>query len=226
VLRGELAMFSRSKDSVIEDDENKPLEDTTSQVQISWKAAIDHSKRITLINGGLVVVIMALSFQILMTKPVAIATPPNYSEPIQMIGNQANAAYKKQWGIFVANMLGNVNLRNVDIVLDTMKSMLSLSDYDALNEQVSGLVKALDIRDQYQQYTVLDVFYDNKYDKVIIYGERKLVDRKKRSSEDDSSRPVRWTYELTVISANGTPKLTTIDQYEGAPQLERNRIER
>ncbi|MEZ9856680.1 hypothetical protein AB4347_22015, partial [Vibrio breoganii] len=82
-----------------------------------------------------------------------------------MIGNKANSGYKKQWGIFIASMLGNVNVRNVDIVLDTLKPMLSIRDYDALNEQVISHVKALDIRDQVQEFNVLDVFYDNKYDK-------------------------------------------------------------
>lgn len=219
-------MFSNSKNRQVDENEDELLVDESSNVQRSWKAAIDHSKRLTYINGGLMVAIAVLSFHIAITKPVAISTPPNYSEPIQMIGNQANAAYKKQWGIFVANMLGNVTIRNADIVLDTMKPMLSLSDYDALDEQVQGLVKALDIRDQYQEYTVLDVFYDNKFDRVIIYGERRLVDRKKRDTGDTTSRPVRWTYELSVQSANGSPKLTSINQYEGAPQLDRGRMAR
>ncbi|MFA0037759.1 TraE/TraK family type IV conjugative transfer system protein [Vibrio sp. 10N.261.52.A1] len=216
-------IFNRKKKG---QDESELEHDSDSNVQRSWQAAIDHSNKMTKMMGLSIIICAFLAFKVMTAKPVTVVTPPNFSEEIVMIGNKANSGYKKQWGIFIASMLGNVNVRNVDIVLDTLKPMLSIRDYEELNEQVISHVKALDIRDQVQEFNVLDVFYDNKYDKVIVYGERKLTERKKRGNKSDERRAVRWTYELKIANAHGSPKMQSIDQYEGAPQIERNRIER
>lgn len=201
------------------------LVDPNSNSQITWQEAIDHSRRMTHLLGLAIVVILLLTFKILTTKPITTTTPPNFSESITIVGNQASSSYKKQWGVFIAETLGNVSVRNLPLVLDILKPMLSVRDYDVLAGQVEAYVKALDIRDQVQQFSTLDVFYDKKYDKVIVYGEMKLTERKKRNSEDDS-RPVRYTYELNIKNQNGQPKLANIVQYEGAPNMERNRLER
>jgi conjugal transfer pilus assembly protein TraE len=206
--------------------ENKEeLIDSESNTQNSWQAAIDHSKRMTHMLFLSVAVILVLSLKILTTKPITTATPPNFSEAVTLVGNQASSSYKKQWGIFIAETMGNVSNRNLNLVLEILKPMLSVRDYDLLADQMSSYVKALDIRDQVQTFSTLDVFYDKKFDKVIVYGEMKLTERKKRNT-DEENRPVRYTYELTVKSRNGQPRLENVVQYEGAPNMERNRLER
>ncbi|USD59044.1 hypothetical protein J4N45_10930 [Vibrio sp. SCSIO 43140] len=215
--------FSKKKDQ--EAATTGDLVDPNSNTQMSWQAAIDQSKRMTQLLGLAIVVILLLAFKILTTKPITTTTPPNFSESVTLIGNQASSSYKKQWGVFIAETLGNVSVRNLPLVLDILKPMLSVRDYDVLAGQVEAYVKALDIRDQVQEFSTLDVFYDKKYDKVIVYGEMKLTERKKRNS-DDANRPVRYTYELNIKNQNGQPKLANIVQYEGAPNMERNRLER
>lgn len=201
------------------------LADPNSNTQVSWQAAIDHSKRMTNLLGISMVIIALLSLKVMTTKPVTIISPPNFNDQVKLIGNQASSSYKKQWGVFIAETLGNVSVRNLPLVLEILKPMLTVRDYDVLAGQVEAYVKALDIRDQVQEFSTLDVFYDKKYDKVIVYGEMKLNERKKRNSEE-ANRPVRYTYELTITNQNGQPKLANIVQYEGAPNMERNRLER
>ena len=128
-----MGLFSKKKKR-----ESEVVGDSGSNVQRSWQAAIDHGRKMTIMLGFSVAIIGVLALKIMTTKPIVIITPPNLSEDITMIGNAASASYKKQWGIFIADMLGNVNVRNVDLVLETLKPMLSIRDYDALNEQVVG----------------------------------------------------------------------------------------
>ncbi|MGR5159277.1 TraE/TraK family type IV conjugative transfer system protein [Vibrio owensii] len=196
-----------------------------SNTQKSWSAAIDHSFRMTLMLLLALVIIFMLVAKVLMTKPVTVVTPPNLSEPITIIGNQADEPFKKLWGTHIASMLGNANERNLEVILDSMKSMLTVRDYDIMAEQLSTHVKALALRNQRQSFNPQDFYYDPKSDIVYIYGERELTSRKKVQS-NNPLKPVRWTYEITVKYAGGRPHLAYIDQYEGAPRIDKNRIER
>lgn len=199
--------------------------DNASNTQNSWIAAINHSRHLTYMMWLLLVANTFLVFKVVNQDVISTTVPPNFSEEVQFIGKNANSTYKKQWGIFVADLLGNVNVRNKEIVLNTLKSMLSPRDYEELDAQITAHVNALDIRDQIQNFNSMDIYYDRKFDKVIVYGERTITDRKKVTREENR-RPLRWTYELEMRSRNGQPWIKSVNQYEGAPKIERNRIER
>ncbi|WP_299020962.1 TraE/TraK family type IV conjugative transfer system protein [uncultured Photobacterium sp.] len=196
-----------------------------SDVQRSWTAAVDHSLRVTIALIVALFVIAVLALKILTTKPVTIVIPPQLSEEIAIVGNKADESYKKLWGIHIASILGNASERTLEVVLDAMKPMVPIEDYDEMAAQLQAHVKALALRGQTQTFTPIDTYYDPRKDIMYIYGERQLISRKK-ADKKNPLKPVRWTYEMTVESAGGTPSLTYIDQYEGAPNIDRNRLER
>lgn len=200
-------------------------ENEDSNTQNSWIAAINHSRHMTYMLWIVVIANLFLVFRVVNQDVISTTVPPNFSEEIKFIGKQAGSTYKKQWGIFVADLLGNVNVRNKEIVLDTLKPMLSPRDYEGLDAQITAHVNALDIRDQIQNFDAIDIYYDRKFDKVIVYGEREIIDRKK-VTRAENRRPIRWTYELELGSRNGQPRMKSVNQYEGAPKIERNRMER
>ena len=197
-----------------------------SNVQRSWTEAVDHSYRMTIATILSVATIVLLSYKIVTTKPVTIVIPPQLNETITIVGNKAGESYKKLWGIHIASMLGNASERSVKVVLEALKPMLSVADYDVMSEQLSTHVKALALRYQTQKYTVQDTYYDPKRDIIYIYGDRELISKKKVTAKKAGMKPIRWTYEITIKQAGGKTKMPYITQYEGTPRFDSNRLEK
>ncbi|MGR5287086.1 TraE/TraK family type IV conjugative transfer system protein [Vibrio maritimus] len=200
--------------------------ETQSPGQGTWTAAINQAKKLTTMLMISVLANLVLVFSLVSKQPIMTVTPPNFAEAFTLVGAKADEAWKRMWAVAIAELLGNANERSLDTVLDAFKPMLRGDDYEVMASQLEAHVKALSIRNQYQEFDVVDSYFDEKYDRVIIYGQRSI--KSKRVSDDErlNSRPIRWTYEISIQNAFGTPKLMHISQYEGAPKIDRARFSR
>ncbi|UJF20354.1 type IV conjugative transfer system protein TraE (plasmid) [Vibrio sp. SS-MA-C1-2] len=208
--------FTRQSDTDNQQFSNRPT--------ASWTAAVNHSQKMTYVVIALVIINLALTFRVITQDRITIITPPNFDKAFELNGNKADMNWKKMWSVMIAELLGNANNRSVDVTLETLKPMMNSADYERMADQLQAHVKALSIRNQEQRFEVLDTYYDAKTDKVIIYGERELTDKRRISDKNAELRPIRWTYEVKVKNANGSPELTYINQYEGTPQIDRTRL--
>ena len=68
-----------------------------------------------------VVLMMSLAVNIILaifvgqTRTETILIPPHFDEKISVVGNKANAGYKKSWALFVASLAGNITPKNIDL---------------------------------------------------------------------------------------------------------------
>ncbi|MEZ8028381.1 TraE/TraK family type IV conjugative transfer system protein [Enterovibrio norvegicus] len=190
----------------------------------TWSGAINHSFMMSIAVILSVLLNLILGASLAFRQPTITVNPPNMSESYQVIGNKATGSWKVSWADFIASRLGNANVRTLNATLDVLEPMIrDQNKFEELARQLEDHVTALDLHDHEQTFEPKTGYYDIKKNVVIIYGNRKITPRS--TTSEGRPIPIRWTYEITIDNTtDGNPELIDIQQYEGAPDIERHRI--
>ncbi|WP_256384981.1 TraE/TraK family type IV conjugative transfer system protein [Photobacterium toruni] len=184
----------------------------------SWSQSVSHAGIMNQIALALTVAVIVLIFMVMSKKETVIVVPPTFNEEITFVGNQASEAYKTGWGLFTANLAGNISERNQAFVVDTLRKMFRAKDADNFEHQLQAQVDALKVRGVRESFTSLDLIYNSDVDLVWVYGDKKTV-----STRTGASTTQKWTYEIRITASNGMPKIDHFSQYSGAPET-RSRV--
>lgn len=165
---------------------------------------------------GLLGANILLAVGVLSTKTVVTIAPPGMNKAVRVSVNQADAAYKRAWGVFLAQLLGNVKPGGADFILDTIKPLLTADLYrpvvDAIHAQAAKIK-----RDQVSvSFTPRKVVYDPNADTVFVTG--------KQVSAGPGSDPVHVTrtYEFIITIEHYRPMVTHLAVYRGKAKLKEN----
>jgi conjugal transfer pilus assembly protein TraE len=161
-------------------------------------------------NLALSIAVVVLIIMLAMKSEIAVVTPSNFSEPITMeAGKIANKEFKIQWAISIATLLGNVNKKNYQFVIDRITNLIPPELNPAKAEaSILAMLEENELRGVRQEFTLTDAAYSTAVDYVWIFGEKKTTSI--RSGATDSSP---WTFELRIGARNGSPKILDIQQY-------------
>lgn len=171
---------------------------------------------------GIAVVVMAVAniwlVSLVAKKEVtSIVTPPTFTEQISMRGNQVSESYQSMWAMFVAEMIGNISPSRMDIVLQTMQRMIPAKNWDEVKEQMTAQLARLKIRKVEEKFSVKDVTIDPATKVVWVTGEKETT-----SIRTGRSVSEMWTFEVRIdTNGVGSPVITHLKQYAGAPQKKR-----
>ena len=171
---------------------------------------------------GIAVVIMAVAniwlVSLVAKKEVtAIVTPPTFTEEISMRGRQVSESYQSMWAMFVAEMIGNISPSRMDIVLQTMQRMIPAMNWGEVKEQMTSQLARLKIRKIEEKFSVKDVSIDPITKVVWVTGEKETT-----SIRTGRSVSEMWTFEVRIdTNGVGSPVITHLKQYSGAPQKKR-----
>ena len=186
----------------------------------SWSHSISLARVLGQSNLVLAIAVVVLVYVALTKEETVVIVPPTFTEEITFVGNQASEAYKTGWGLFAANMAGNISDRNSAFVVDTLRKMFSVQDADDYERQLLSQVEALKVRGVRENFTPLDLIYNSEVDTVWVYGDKKTV-----STRSGASTIQKWTYQIRIIASSGMPKITHFSQYPGAPNT-RKQVEK
>lgn len=157
---------------------------------------------------------------VFMNDPVVVVRPPNQTKDIVITGNKANEEYKKQWGLSIATLIGNINKNNVEFITNYVVSMLA-PKLQAQNEQkLRGAAALLAAKGIDQTFTPSDITYDSVNDVVYVWGTKKTT-LLNVSKDPETSK---WTYEIVLGINNGAPRIAYLDQYAGMPNLKKSSV--
>lgn len=161
-------------------------------------------------NFALSIAIVILLFMLLNKKETAIAVPPNFNEPITMeAGNIANKEFKIQWAISIATLLGNINKKNYQFVIDRVVSLVPPElDPSKAESSILSMLEENELRGVRQEFTLSDAAYSTAVDYVWIFGEKKTISV--RSGATDATP---WTFEIRIGARGGYPRILDIQQY-------------
>lgn len=187
---------------------------------MSWSHSINLSRTLAQANLALTVAVVVLIYISLSKDETVIVVPPKFTEEITFVGNKASEAYKTGWGLFVANLAGNVSERNVSFVKDTLRKMFTIKDAAYYERQLESQVEALKVRGIRESFTPLDLIFNSEVNTVWVYGDKKTI-----STRSGASTTQKWTYEIRIVASMGMPKILNFDQYAGAPNT-RKRVKK
>lgn len=139
--------------------------------------------------------------------------PPYMNEAVRITLNDANATYKKAWGLLVANLLGNVRPGKADFIVETLKPMLSSELFRPVIQAIQEQAKKVKENAITATFAAQEITYDSKTDTVYVFGNQ--------VSKGPGSDPIRIprTYELQISIRDYRPFLTSLDIYEHAPKI-------
>jgi conjugal transfer pilus assembly protein TraE len=183
---------------------------------VNFKKAWGLSLRENLIKN---VIITILSVALVITSlgwfrshETVVLVPPMLDERVGVASDNATDGYKKKWGYFVAQMMGNVHPGNVDFVLDGIEGLFSPAAYreikGLLAEQIADIKRdSLTISFEPKQ-----VVYEHETDKVFVTGDFQS------GGPSGKPRKLLRSYEMKVAVRFGQPWVDEFTVYTGPPK--------
>jgi conjugal transfer pilus assembly protein TraE len=181
----------------------------------TWSMLQAEQRVLYALIAGLVLVCIVLSIAISTSKTQVVVVPSHLSEKITIVGNEADEGFKKVWGLFVAELAGNVTPANVDFMIENIAGLLSPGVYTELNDSLKFQAESIRMRKISIKFNAKDVYYSTERDMVWVYGQRVVT-----AAGVKTPRKSTYTYELKVTVRDGYPYITWFNSYKGKPLIE------
>lgn len=185
---------------------------------IAYGELISRSSRIVTTNLICIVIIGMLVVKIaFLSNPVTIVTPPNMTEEVTLVGNKASESYKTQWAMFYSTMLGNINPKNIQFVMNYILDSLSPELQAKTGEALESQISIMQARGVDQTFRANDIYFDPKNDMVYVWGTKTTT----LLNVPDKSESSKWTFEWVIGMKNGRPRIAHVSQYAGTPNIKK-----
>ena len=158
-----------------------------------------------------------LSFKMFNYSETVVLVPPHLNERVKVALNKSDIGYKKSWGLFLAELLGNATPSNIDFIKDSLNNMLSPDVYNEFSEKLEEQIINFKREHLTQRFEPSLVIYDEVLDKVFVTG--RSVIQGPSGNEIFSMRTFEFGFEFD----NFQPMLTYMDTFEGS---KKNRLKR
>lgn len=156
---------------------------------------------------SLAVAVWALSTK----KETVILVPPTISEQMEISTKKASGGFKKSWGLFVAQLAGNVTPGNVDFVRQSLQEMMTAAAWHTINESLATQTAIIKEQNLTIRFEARDVYFEEQTDKVFVTGSSTITGSGGKSMKKNR------VFELQIAIAGYSPKIRFFDSYEGDP---------
>lgn len=163
---------------------------------------------------GLLISNTLLAAGMLSTNTVVTIQPPHLDEAVRITENRASATYKKGWGLFIANLMGNVKPGTSDFIIDTLTPLLAPDLYRRIKDAIQTQALKLNRAEAATAFTARQISYDPRTNLVYVTG--------LQTTTGPSSDPVKLqrTYEIRIAINDYRPRITRLRVYPGEPHIE------
>ena len=181
----------------------------------TWDGAQAENKLHRLSNVSLIIVVALLVGLLMGKEETVILKPVTLGSDAWITKSKSSESYKEAWGLFFAQMTGNITPDNVGFFKERLKPMLSPQIYIEVIDTIE--LQAKDIEDDRitMRFEPRLVEYEDTSDKVFVYGYSFV-----KGSDGVEDRKER-TYEYRLKIDNYAPMIVDLNTYEGKPRSER-----
>jgi conjugal transfer pilus assembly protein TraE len=189
-----------------------------SQFLESWRIVQAENRLHRVLLIGLIVSNAISAPAALRTERAVVLVPPNLSREVEITRNEASGELKESWGLYLAELLGNVTPATAEFIRSAIGPLLSADIYRSVMDAMAEQISALKMDRIAISFKPRQVFYEKESDKVFVTGEL--------SSQGPNSKPDvrKRTYEFVLSIRNYRPRLDAIDVYADEPRT-RERLE-
>ena len=182
----------------------------------TWDGIVKENRFYRIMITILLISNVLVAFAALRTERSIVLVPPHLNSEVQVMRNQASTNFKEAWGLFVAELLGNVTPGNLEFIRKIMSPMLASEIYQAVMEDLAKQIEEIK-KDQISlSFQPAEVMYEPETDKVFVTGRLR--------AQGPGSKPVDVirTYEFVIDINNYRPQIRHIDAYVGRPRILEN----
>src|SRR5690606_36334310 len=90
------------------------------------------------LNAALVAAVLLLAIAVLDDDKIIVLTPPQLSDKVELTPSTATAEFKRDWGVYLATLMGNLTPDNVGFVTDAVSSLLSPALYQDVRASLAA----------------------------------------------------------------------------------------
>lgn len=181
----------------------------------TWEGSLVENKWNRIFNGALAFTVLLLAYMALTKDQIVIVKPETLGSEAWITKADSSESYKESWGLFFAQMTGNITPSNVDFLKDRLKPLLSPAIYSDVIDTLE--MQAQNIKDDRitMRFEPRFVEYEKTTDRVFVYGYSFV-----KGATGDEERDDR-TYEYKIKISNYAPMILDLNTYEGKPRTER-----
>lgn len=145
---------------------------------------------------------------------VTVLIPPTLNEAVSVSRRNADAGFKKSWGLYAASLLGNVSPGNADFVLEALQLVMSPRVFGTLKQSIAADVEMIKKDGVSTSFEQKQVMYEKETDKVFVIGRTGI------SNAAGSVTKFDRIFEVRVTIDNGQPQIVELDSYQGKPRTQ------
>lgn len=164
--------------------------------------------KLTVVQAG---ALLALSLVLLFKGHTTVIMPPRITDKVVIDATSADSNYKKSWGMFMAELMGNLTPESVDTVKKWLSTSLTPELYARLRESIEEQAQKIKEEGFTVSFSPTQVIFEADTDRVFVNGTSVTTSR------DLTSKRVDRTYEFVVSIRGYSPVVTDFDVYRGEP---------
>lgn len=167
--------------------------------------------------GILFLVISNFMLVVFMSRQDAIVTlvPPVINETLEITKEDASINFKKSWGLFIAELIGNVSTTNADFIVKSLNPLLHTSIQSLMKQTLASQVEEIKKEGLIISFEPQQVAYEKSSQKVYITGAQII------SGRNGDSVSNKRTIEVGIRIQNYKPSIFHIDAYNANPKFEK-----
>lgn len=176
-----------------------------------WSHDLRESATKNVVIAALVITNVLIAVCLFRIEETIVLVPPIVDEPMSVKASDASSAYKKAWGLTVAQLAGNVTPGNADLVMESLGDLMSPEAYRKIAANLSAQVADIKRDSLTVSFEPQQILYESETNTVFVSGPF--------ASRGVSGQPIRAvrTYEMTIEVRLGRPWITSFKPYSGMP---------
>lgn len=190
-----------------------------------WRGTRSENTFLRIVIPLLIIAQIATGVALVVRDRETILVPPNINETMKISRNYADTAYKKTWGLHVANLLGNVTPNNVDFLNEQLSNLVDATTYHRMKSEMATQIVEIKQNNVTVDFEASQVMYEPESGKVFVLG--------KSQTSGTAGKQIKEArvFELVIDISGGRPLVTEISSYVGEARtaevmekLERHRL--
>lgn len=178
----------------------------------NFDSAVAAAKTLTFVVIALVVLNLFFGITLLRTREQVVLVPPGLTKQVRIGYAQADASYYKSWGLYVAEMVGNLTPGNAGFVADALGRLFSARDYGAVRAAVLSQGETMAQNSVVSFFKADAVIWEPQTSRIFVTG-----DRRQMSPTGTATSVETVTYQMRVSMSAGQPVLDHFSVYSGVP---------
>ena len=143
--------------------------------------------------------------------------PPHLNDEVKIISGKSTESYTRAWGLFLAELIGNISPRNIEFVQKSLEPMISPGVYRQITDILNVQSQQIMVDHISITFEPKSVTYEKETNLVFVTGQSQI------KGPTGTPRIFLRTYEFEITMDGFRPMLKWIEMYEGNPRDKKER---